>query len=325
MKIITNVPFRYGLSGLLCCTLITILTTLLILPARAATDFEDSVPIETVRHLLNIVPGGGNEPGLYQDIMDDFPAFTLPDDTEVLASLDLGYQRRVLLESHGDPDEALTALLEQFVDGNWVLNTAPDISAEQRGFVSSIPPPSHENLCHPEQGNLQISVREQILDLSLTAHSAFAGMLDCNRNNEISAMQMARFRTGLMQYMPRLEIPRQDQSALPMPGLVAGAGMSSSDREVEARATMVDETPLAEIFGLFRTQIEEQGWSPEAENIVGSVAIGTWRRSEDDIDLAGTLTISGLGDDRYDLRFRIIRQGAANTGGPTIRAFRPAP
>jgi hypothetical protein len=62
------------------------------LPLSAATEFEDSVPLDLVKVFLGNL--GIGEPLLYSDIMDDFPPFTLPAGFAVRGSIDQVYAQR---------------------------------------------------------------------------------------------------------------------------------------------------------------------------------------------------------------------------------------
>lgn len=299
-----------GLAVSLCSLL------LVLAPARAATEFEDDVPIEIVRHLLGVVPGMDGA-RLYRDIMESFPAFTVPEDAEVLASYEQAVMRRVLLRTGEDPDAALAALVEDFEARDWMVTTAPDTSAEQRGFVGPQPEMTMESLCHPGEGNLQISLNDRILSLTQpTLSMAMGQAVNCERQD--SDRMAARLNSGIRQYMPRLEIPGQPA----IRGMYMGGGMSSSGQEAEARGNMQDDRPLDEIYDLFSTQLDEQGWTVDGENIGNSVATGTWLKAEEEQELVGTLIITRVGDEQYDLRFRLFRQGGnREEGGPRLRSF----
>lgn len=301
-----------GLAVSLCSVL------LVLAPARAATEFEDDVPIEIVRHLLGVVPGMDGA-RLYRDIMESFPAFTVPEGAEVLASYEQPVMRRVLLRTGEDPDAALTALIEDFQARDWMVTTAPDNSAEQRGFVVPQPELTMESLCHSEEGILQIGLNDRILNLTQPTLAMSMGQaINCERQG--SSPMAARYNSGMLQYMPRLEIPGQPT----IPGMyVGGGGMSSSGQEAEARGNMQDDRPLDEIYGLFSTQLEAQGWTVDGESLGNSVATGTWLKSEEEQEqeLVGTLIITRVDDERYDLRFRVIRQGGnRGEGGPRFRS-----
>lgn len=112
---------------------------LVAMPLTAATEFENSIPIELARLFLGN-PGTGGAT-IYQDIMDEFPPFTVPDAFEVMGSLDQMYLQRVVLRTDLDAEAAKTAITGTFTAAGWqVMDFNNFRPGQQGGFVSATQP-----------------------------------------------------------------------------------------------------------------------------------------------------------------------------------------
>ena len=69
----------------------------------AATEFEDSIPVDVVKALFSASATAQIE--IYSDVMDDFPAFQLPTDFSVIGSVNQNGSLRVTLETQADEIE----------------------------------------------------------------------------------------------------------------------------------------------------------------------------------------------------------------------------
>lgn len=291
-----------------------VLSPLLILsavshPVHAATEFEDSVPIEVVNQLLG--SGFGQQARIYQDILDGFPPFALPVDMMVLASIDQGFAQRVILKTDRAMDESATAAYGAFVAEGWIELQIPGPARQQTGFVSAQQPVVPRQLCHDAFGMMSIGISE--VDGARYVNLMRSGMQPGGMMNfsceQVSSQGQRSPGMSMMQYVPRLVMPASTGAPSPM-GFFSGGGGGGSGNDWETRGSLNSDLPIDEAFEHFAAQIGEQDWAKDADVIGAQMAVGSWTKTvEGGIELIGSLTVLMLAEDTYDLRFRLVRKG----------------
>lgn len=289
----------------------------------AATEFEDSVPLDLVKILVGNSRVMG-EPLLYADIMDDFPPLELPEDFTVLGSLDRGYNQTVVLSTTLDELAASTALESVFVAAGWqeISQFNPGMQQEN-GFISPNPTVEFLQYCHDQYGNVGVTttVSGAVRQVSLSHTDQRAlGNMESSCEDQIAQMQ-GRFRprqAAIAQYMPRLELPPRPANSVSIGvGLfTGGSGGSGSGNDFETRSQLASDLDLAGVFAHFAVQVVAQGWDADAESVGEAFATGSWTRTVGDQEIIGVLSVVELGENSYDLRFRVL--GRAEAGSPAL-------
>lgn len=305
----------------------------------AAEEFTDAVPVALVKALVGNTPWG--ETALYDGIPDTFPPVTLPATFTVLGSSDNALTTRAVLRSTDDMDVATAAAATAFEQAGWSELVYAGLREQQGGFVSLQPVSRPRQLCHDDYGSLSVSSQAvadaTMVTISLNKSAMFpVAQPSCTeRQTQIAASRASapRFfqQGGVIVHMPRLELP-----VATGPGRVDAlgpppAGFGGSMDDYEARSSLRSDLALAEVYQHFAEQLVAQEWTLDGESSGEVQASGTWRKrasNEDDsvLDMAGTLTVLALGDESYDLRFRLVALGGEGdgTGIPVgIRGLRP--
>lgn len=315
MKIHHAVPAMFALS-------------LLSAALPAATEFDDSVPLDLVKIFLGN-PGFG-EPNLYVDILDGFPPFAVPAGFEVLGSADLVFSQRVVLRTALDEAEARAALQAAFVTAGWQeMDVSGFVMQQQTGFISPVPPnfPRQQfQLCHNQYGNLQVGIGTGSAGrlVNLTRGVQPQGNFNQPTCEEQMQMMQGTFQgrigrqQGVAQYVPRLELPSQAANAVPRAYGFFGGGGGGSGNDYETRGSLQSDRSINEIHAHFADQIAAQDWVQDTQAVGEVLAIGSWTRTvEGDQELIGVLSVIETGADFYDLRFRVLArsdEGMPNLG-----------
>ncbi len=306
-------------------------------PALAATAFDDEVPTEVVNQVLGAMFGG--QAHLYSDLPEGFPPFALPEDMTVLAGVDQGWSQRVILKSPFDYQAAIALAYRALMDAGWQLVPRPGTQMQQAGFINPQQPSPQTQLCHNEHGFMDVSIQSDVAAtyVNLVRNVPQPGMPVPSCEPETAAanalippevqqrmQQQMQQQMQLQEFMPRLVLPRVTEMTSPMGGYGGGP---SSQNDWEVRATLSGTWSLEQVFRHFADQIADQGWERDARVTGDAMASGSWTKTvESDIELVGSLVVLSTGDESYDLRFRLIREGVPSTGVPTmgIRGI-PAP
>jgi hypothetical protein len=82
----------------------------------------------------------------------------------------------------------------------------------------------------------------------------------------------------------------------------AGAGMGSNTNFTSTSRITSPES-AAQLVQQLASQMREQGWSPDADWSGAGSAGSTWRKTIDGQPTWGTLEITGVGKDTYDVEF----------------------
>lgn len=293
------------------------------LDAEADTPFVDSIPLDVAEALFGF--GIDNNFAVYSDIMDDFPAFDMPSEFEVVGSVLQNRQKRVVLATQLDEAGATEAITSSYLDDGWITMPQFNPPREETGFVYAAnpnPQPRYQMICHDEHGQLNLSYRERpsenYLVLSLGIGFGF------NRNwqsceeiiaqQEMSIARMSNRSMGVQQYMPRLELPEGTTQDGYQPFFIGGGGGGNNSYETDA--TVEIEMDLEEVFQHFSEQIIEQGWSSDSESVGTATATGTWTKTvENNTNIVGRLNIVRSDENIFDLSMQVEVPGGSRRGG----------
>lgn len=281
------------------------------LAAIAATEFEGDVPAEVVQQVVGAMFGG--QMSLYSDLPDGFPAFEMPRDMSLLASIDQGYSQRVILKSQFDQQAATALAYGALLDSGWKLVPTPGMQQPQTGFINPFQPVPPTQLCHDDYGMMQVSAQmgSGLTYVNLTRSMAPQGMMAqiCNPQPQPVDPQLPEAYRIMQEQMPRLELP--SGGGMSSSG---GYGSNGSPNEWETRAQMNGPWDIARAFTWFTEQIEGQGWEEDASVVGENMATGSWTKTVEDAELVGSLVIMQTDTNTYDLRFRLVRKGPQAAG-----------
>lgn len=304
--------------------------------ASAAEEFTDSVPIDLVKALIGANPWG--ETKLYDGISDTFPPVTMPASFTVLGSSENSYSTSAVLRSTDDANVAVTATVEAFEQAGWSTLSYAGLRVQQGGFVSQEPVSLPRQLCHDDYGSLSVSPRAvadgTVVTLSINKAVMFpGGQPSCTEQQENisrSGIYAPRFQGGVIAHLPRLELPvATGPGRINVLGPPVG-GSSGSQNDYESRSSLGSDLSLDEMYQHFAEQLVAQEWTLDGESRGEVQASGNWRKRASNseggtaLDLAGMLTVLAVGDESYDLRFRIVALGEGGDAGTSgIRGLQP--
>ena len=296
----------------------------------AATEFEDSIPIDTAKILFDTRMTGQVE--IYSDIMDEFPPFQVPAALSVLGSVNQGFMLRVILETQSDEDTAIDVIMKAFLLNNWQSMPSPFMGRAQTGFIApNTNIPKVNQICHDQLGRISINYfqRSSVKYVSLNKSRGFGGHQGtCAQQVAQQTAQQALFSNrlgangGIRQYMPKMELP-STTGQMPSPFSIMGGGFSGSLTDIETESQLEIEWTTTEVYQHFADQIAEQEWLLDSESSGNFGANGTWTRSpETNMNLIGTLTVLKTGDSYFQLKFRLISSGDSRSSNALIRGIR---
>ncbi len=285
--------------------------------AFADTEFEENVPLELVKALLGPSPYG--ETKVYSDIMDSFPDIGITDEFDVLGSIDRGYALSVILVTELSGDDTKAFFTESLEGVGFGVFEVPGSRDPDNGFVAPNAPTFDvgNRFCHDSLGFISFIRKEQddlnIVSLSLNRPR---DKRSCEAQFEEQAQGMARRGGrpgGVRQYLPKMVLPESEPQLMTP---FSGMGISSSNNDLEARAVVNVDWEIEQLYAHFKTQVENQAWELDTENIGSSTAIGSWLLNPvADVSLVGTLSIIDSGDESFELKFQLTQTGnRANSG-----------
>lgn len=113
---------------------------------------------------------------------------------------------------------------------------------------------------------------------------------------------------GLGEYLPRLDLPAAAGPAINLNGGASGGnGSSGAVRWASEAMDFVVPDSIDSLARHFATQIAAQGWSSDANWSGGSTAGSSWYRRIDGGTLVlGTLSLTVLGEQRFNAGFRLV-------------------
>lgn len=300
----------------LCVSILTLFSTSL---SIADTEFEGSVPLDLVKALLGNIPYG--EPTIYSDLSAAFPEIDFPDELEIMGSIERGYGGITAVYSTALSDsQAQTALNEVYAEAGYIDFELPESRQPQGGFVSSSMnyPPRYNRFCHDSQGSITHFYNQMdqrgIVTISANPPHDNRSCADQIAEQQQAMGRMSGRQAGLHQYLPRMELPETEPRRFaPFAGI---GGYSGSSSGIETGASLQTDWKIEEVFEHFSTQIVEQSWIGDSQNIGTSSAIGSWTLSpEPGTDLIGTLTVLKMSEESFQLKFQLTSTGASNNSG----------
>ncbi|MDT8364685.1 MAG: hypothetical protein RQ714_08605 [Nitrosomonas sp.] len=288
--------------------------------AQAATEFEDTIPLDLAKIFLNL----GNAPavGIYSDIMEDFPRFDIPEDFSILGSLDQGVVQRVVLATSNTLEEANSLLLESLAMEGWRELPLPNrVAAPQpRGFVPAggqQPNAIPLDLCHDDFGNMTLTFNAgddgNIVSLIHTNNRMYRGRYTCAQQEQQRSQSfgMRGNMTGrVSEHIPTLKIPEESGGPGPGAGTPRMAFVSSavnSLNDVETRSDLTIDWAIGTLYDFFAEQLEEQGWLQDSAWTGSITAGGNWTKSpEEDLNLIAILGIVETAEDAFEMKLRVL-------------------
>ena len=281
----------------------------------ADTEFQGSVPLELVKALLGNTSFG--EPTIYSDLSSAFPEIDVPNELEIMGSIERGYGIAAVYSTRLTDSQARSALSEAFVQAGYMEFELPGMNRVRSGFVASntIAPQAYNRFCHDSQGFLSHSYTEknQRSTVTIAANPASDNRSCADQLAEqLQAMgRMGGRRGGLQQYLPIMELPETEPRRYsPFSGI---GGYSGSRSGIETGASLSIDWEIEEVFNHFSDQISGQEWVVDSQNIGSSSATGSWTHSpEPGTDLIGTLTVLNLGEESFELKFQLTSLGGNN-------------
>ena len=293
------------------------------IPAMAATEFEDSIPLDVAEALFDY--GNTGRFAVYSDIMDEFPTITIPDDFTVLGSAFFINSMRVALSTELEIESAVQAIQTSLIDDGWETMPTFNPRPNQTGFVSAAQiDVRNRTVCHDEFGQLSITSRSvdagnQIIlsaSGSLTRDRFSCAQLRAQMEQQMTMMQ-SRGGMGFQHYLPRLVVPESATTGR-SPAVMLG-GMSSSSNGAESDMELEIDWDMEEVYKHFAEQMAGQDWTLDTESIGSVSASGTWTQSpEDNMSLVGTINVVNAGEDRFQLKLSVEALG----GGSNFRVIR---
>jgi hypothetical protein len=289
----------------------------------AATEFEDSIPLDVAEALFDYVNTGRF--AVYSDIMDEFPTIIIPDDFNVLGSAFFINSMRVALSTELEIESAVQTIQTSLIDDGWETIPTFNPRPNQTGFVSAVQIDVRNRIvCHDEFGQLSITSRSvdagnQIIlsaSDSLTRDRLSCAQLRAQMEQQMTMMQ-SRGSMGFQQNLPRLVVPETSTTGR-SPAVILG-GMSSSSNGAESDMELEIDWDMAEVYKHFAEQMAEQDWTLDTESIGSVSASGTWTQSpEENMSLVGTINVVNAGEDRFQLKLSVEALG----GGSNFRVIR---
>lgn len=279
-------------------------------PTMAANEFEDSIPVDVAEALFDF--GDTGRFAVYSAIVDEFPAFQVPDGFTVLGSAFFMRSMRVALSTNLEIEEAVEVIEKSFLDDDWEAVPIFSPMPGRTGFVSANQIESRRrSLCHDQFGQLTVTTRARepenqiVLSMSAGLRRSWStcAQLRAQMEQQMSMMQ-GRGRMGFQQYMPRLLMPEEGNSGQ-RPAFMLG-GTSSSSNSAETDVELEIDWSMDEVYSHFADQMLEQEWILDTESTGSLSASSIWTRSpEEGINLIGTLNVLSLGENRFQLKLTV--------------------
>lgn len=301
--------------------LLPIIVVALAPSAFADTEFEDSVPLELVKALMGNTPYG--EPRIFSDLSSNFPSIDIPDDLELMGSIDRGSGVAAVFRTELSANQTESLLRDAFIQAEYLEFDLPNMAGLQNGFVSAFvnAPLRYNRFCHDSFGFLTTSLspndQRAVVTLSSSPSNDNRSCADQLAEQQQQMGRRVGSQAGFQQHLPRMELPVSEaRRSGPFVGM---GGMSGSSNSIEVKANVNIDLSIETMFTHFEAQLEEQGWAVDTQNIGTSSAIGNWTRSpEPGTDLIGTLTVLKIGDESFELKFQLTSTGANNNSSQQL-------
>lgn len=309
---------------------LTLAALLAVSGARAASEFEDAIPVELVKIFLGLAPDG--DAGLYREIPEDFPLAAAPPDFRVLGVVKQEYAQSLFLATAPDEEAAEAALADALAGDDWLRLPDPVIQARSTGGFVSPQGQGFEfpvQFCHDEHGMLQMTYQENAGEavVALRRNQPPAISLgirgrapDCREQvrmrSESAAVRQVATNRGLTEHMPRLELPGEAEFGGRPPGPTGGIS-SNGRNEVRTGTDLAIDWAADRLYAHFGEQLAAQMWSEGDSWRNAASAGGIWTRQapvedaapgadSEAVDMQGVLTILQPEAGRYLLEFRLV-------------------
>jgi len=302
-----------------------IIAGLVMVSASADTEILDSISIRFAEGLL-FGPDFG-QATFYSDIVDSFPDVDLPEQYELMGSVDLVYSTQVILRADMKARDAEQVLVDKLLTTDFAIIPKMGAGLESRGFVALEQLVRPVAFCRDDIGSVLARFRETDADSIITlSHSVTgpSGSLSCNEYIEkqrIEATQHAeRLNTGLRVYEPRLVMPQPPRER----GMSFGSGsrFSGGNGYFESSSSLVTDWPIAQVYQYFANQISGQGWEFETENTLDEKIVGEWTFEPDtELSLIGTFTVQEMTGSKYSVVFRLDQSSPIITNNLYMRTL----
>ena len=275
----------------------------------AATEFGETIPTR----LAEIFAGVGSaDTGLYADIPEEFPPFTVPAEFMVLGSVTRDFGNTVYLSTTLDDAAAKEAIVKAFTTGGWqevAIGGPPGTNAGFAGNNRVLP----KILCHDDYASLQINTAEADDGLLVTINHSGGTRFVASQQPSCSEMVASSqqrsagvrgFSDPLQEYLPRLELPAEVSRGR-QPG--GTGGITGGSDQVTSYTELMIDWDLARLYDFFADQITAQGWMPDGNSLTPLIAGGSWTHTPAaGVNLLGLLSVIKKADDTYKLEFRLI-------------------
>ena len=141
--------------------LVLILVTFSVSISFADTEFEGSVPLELVKALLGNTPFG--EPTIYSDLSSAFPEINVPDELEIMGSIERGYGIAAVYSTELTGSQTESVLRESFLQAGYIEFDLPTRRSSEFGFVSTSMsvPQRYNRFCHDSLGSFSFPYMAQ--------------------------------------------------------------------------------------------------------------------------------------------------------------------
>lgn len=281
----------------------------------ADNEFENSVPLDLVKALLSGGPTGDVK--IYSDLVSSFPSIGVPDELEIMGSIERGYGVAAFFRSELSSSEIESSLDNAITLQEYSKFDPPRMIGATNGFVrASLNYPQVNNrYCHDSLGTLTLTYSEDsgIVTISSNPTNDYRSCADQLAEQSQAIARRSRGQlTGLQQYLPVMEMPETERQRY-SPFFSSG-GYSGSSSGIAVDANLRIDWSIEEVFSHFSEQITDQSWVLDSESIGSATATVSWTKSpESGTDLIGTLTVLKINEEAFELNFQLTSTGKNNS------------
>ncbi len=284
---------------------------------NAQTQFEENIAPELVEIFLS--SQFNDEVQLYADIPVNFPPFTLPQEFEVLGTIQTERESHVFLRTELASDVASFTLSDALLTDGWL--TLQEIATRNRPspipFVGMITRNNQGGaFCLDNFGVLSAILKDNgqftVIELQATDASQIPQQLSCEmlrRASEQNQRQEMANRQGTdITPLPQLDIP-----GVPDPANAPGGFISASSSRGVTQASrgykFTVDWSIDQVHDFFEEQILEQGWTLETKGVGDTMALSGWKKvAEDNSELSMILNLDHSGGSQFSLGLNLNRE-----------------
>ena len=291
-----------------------ILSLCVALPSGSqAAEFEGNVPLALVKALLQ--NPASPEVHIYPGIPDNFPRFDLPAGFTVLGGLQLETGQRLALTTLEDGPTSLQRFSNALITANFV-----EIPQASRGFSPSLLSMQRQLFCRDDVGFLTVihtTGRDaNLLTLGTSNPMGNPDWQGCETainpqppqsRSPLSGRPPVAMET-LLQYMPVLELPVEQNRVARSPFLGSGGSGSGNGMHYQIDIDFSSDKSVDEIYQHFAVQVLRQQWSGDGDTVGTISATGNFIRVPDQTTyLHGNLSILQTSTDSFTVSFRVTK------------------